>query len=55
MGRKKYKKQTPRTHIIATSYLYPVLQNCEDLSIKHNIGLVSTEYLRPQKSTWLEI
>ena len=31
----------PKAHVIATSYLFPLLQNCEDLSIKHNIDLVS--------------
>ena len=31
-----------------------MLQNYEDLSIKHSIDLVSTEYSRRQKSTWLE-
>ena len=41
-------------YVIATLYLFPVLQNYEDLSIKHNIDLVSTEYPRPQNSTWLE-
>ena len=44
---------SPKVHVIATSYLFPVLQNCEDLSIKHNIDLVSTEYPRPENSTWL--
>ena len=44
----------PKVHVIATSYLFPVLQNCADLSIKHNIDIVSTEYARPQNSTWLE-
>ena len=32
----------------------PVLQNCEDLSTKQTIDLVSTEYPRPQNSSWLE-
>ena len=43
-------------HVIFTPYLVPVLQipNCEDLSIKHNIDLVNTEYPRPQNRTWLE-
>ena len=41
-------------YVIATLYLFPVLQNYEDLSIKHNIDLVSTEYPRPKNSTWLE-
>ena len=39
----------PKAYVIATSYLFPVLQNCEDLSIKHNIVFVSTKYPRPQK------
>ena len=43
-----------KAHVIATSYLCSVLQNCEDLSIKHNIDFVSTVYPRPKKSTWLE-
>ena len=34
-----------KAHVIATSHL--VLQNCEDLSIKHNIDLVGTDYPRP--------
>ena len=48
--------RSPRqeAHVLITSYLFPVLQNCKDLSIKHNIDLVSTEYPRPQNSTWLE-
>ena len=41
-------------HAIAISYLFPVLQNCEDLSTKHNVDLVSTEYPRLQNSTCLE-
>ena len=44
----------PKAYVIATSYLFPVLQNCVDLSLKHNIDLVSTEYPRPQNSIWLE-
>ena len=44
----------PKAHAIATPYLFLVQQNCEDLSIKHNIDIVSTEYPRPQNSTWLE-
>ena len=44
----------PKTHVFASSYLFLVLHNCEDLSIKHNIELVGTEYPRPQNSTWLE-
>ena len=32
----------PKAHAIVVSYLFPVLQNCEDLSIKHSIDLVST-------------
>ena len=44
----------PKAHVIATSLLFPVLQNCEDLSIKHNIDLESTEYPRNQNSSWLE-
>ena len=47
-------KSTPKSACIATSYLLPLLQNYEDLSIKHNINLVSTEYPKPQNSTWLE-
>ena len=43
-----------KAHVIATSYLYLVLQNCEDFSIKQNIDLVSTVYHRPPNSTWLE-
>ena len=43
-----------KVHVIATLYLFPVLQNCEDLLIKQNIDLVSTEYPRPKKSTSLE-
>ena len=27
----------PKAHVIATSYLFQVLQNCVDLLIKHNI------------------
>ena len=49
----------PKVHVIATSYLRPVLQNCdpvlqngEDFMTKHNIDLVSTEYPRLQNSTW---
>ena len=30
----------PKAYVIATLYLFPVLQNYEDLSIKHNIDLV---------------
>ena len=33
------KKSTPKMHVIATSFLFPVLQNCADVSIKHNIDL----------------
>ena len=47
-------KSTPKSACIATSYLLPVLQNYDDLSIKHNINLVSTEYPKPQNSIWLE-
>ena len=41
----------PKAHVVATSYLFPVLQKCDDLSIKHNIYLVRTEFPRPQNST----
>ena len=44
----------PKAHVNATSHLFLVLHNGEDLSIKQNINLVSTEYSRPQNSTWLE-
>ena len=32
---------------------YP-LEDCENLSIKHNIDLVGTEYPSPQNSSWFE-
>ena len=44
----------PQAHVIATLYLFPELQNCVDLSIKHNIDLVSTEYPLAQNNTWFE-
>ena len=47
-------KSTPQSACCCYLYLFPVLQNCEDLSIKHNIDFVSTGYPRPQNSTWLE-
>ena len=42
----------PKADVVAIWYMYlfPVLQNCEDLLIKHNIDLVSTEYPRPQQN-----
>ena len=37
-------KFSPKEYVVASSYLFPVLQSCEDLLIKHNIDLVSFEY-----------
>ena len=37
-----------KVHFIDTLYLFPMLQNCEHLSTKHNIDLVNTENPRPQ-------
>ena len=48
------KSLRPKAHGMATSFYFQVLQNWEDLSIEHNIDLVSIEYPRPQNSTWLE-
>ena len=45
----------PKMHVIATLYLFPALQNCESLSIKRHIDLVSTDYFRFQNSTWLGV
>ena len=43
----------PKAYCVPSSYIFPVVQNSEDLSIKLNIDLVSTEYPRPRNSTWL--
>ena len=49
-----HKKSTPKSACYNYFLFIFVLQNCEDLSIKHKIDFVSTVYSRPQNSTWLE-